>query len=136
MSKRLRIEKDLWSPKSRGGLDEFFAGEFYEDQSFICRACGRSSVFTAEQQKYTYEVKKALIHQKHVLCENCFKRRYELIAESRSFVEAWARDKRSLKGNRADLRRWRKVLEKLPTYGVRHDTARIRMLTRLLENAS
>jgi hypothetical protein len=136
MSKRLRIEKDLWSPKSRGGLDEFFAGEFYEDKSFVCRACGRPSVFTAEQQKYTYEVKKALIYQEHVLCERCFKERNKLEAASKAFLQSWSRNKAALKAKRDQLIRWKEILELLPKFGVRQDTARIRMLARLIRNAA
>ena len=136
MSKRLRIEKDLWSPKSRGGLDEFFAGEFYEDKSFVCRACGRPGVFTAEQQKYTYEVKKALVYQEHVLCERCFKERNRLAAAAKVFLESWSADRAALKAKPGQLARWKEVLELLPKYGVRQDTARIRMLARLIRNAA
>ena len=130
------VDKELWSEKSRGSLDYVFAQASYEDKPFACRACGRKSVFTAEQQKYTYEVKKAFTWEQHVLCSACFKQRNELTAESTALAAAWVRDKASLASNAPALRRWKEVLEVLPKYGVRKDTARIRMLTRRLESAT
>jgi Probable zinc-ribbon domain len=135
-TKRVRVQLELWAPKSRGGLDEYFAGEFYEDKPFDCRACGKPSVFTAEQQKYTYEVKKALIHEQHVLCESCFTERTRLEAASVAFLKLWKHNKAVLQAHVGELGRWKEVLVLLPKYGVRQDTARIRMLTKLLAKAS
>jgi hypothetical protein len=93
-------------------------------------------VFTAEQQKYTYEVKKALIYQEHVLCERCFKERNKLEAASKAFLQSWSKNKAALKAKPGQLIRWREIVELLPKYGVRQDTARIRMLARLIRNAA
>jgi len=134
-SKRVRIEREQWSPGSRGGLDEFFAGEFYEDKPYLCRACGHRSVFTAEQQQYAYEVKKALIYRERVLCESCFGERRRLEAASNDFLASWSKNKAALKANGGELRRWKEILELLPKYGARQDTARIGMLTKLIEDA-
>jgi len=132
----VRIDKEQWSEKSRGGLDYVFASEFYEDKPFTCIACGQKAVFTAEQQKYTYEVKKAFTWEQHVLCATCFQQHNELLAEAAVFSASWESDKASLKGDRAALQRWKVVLELLPTYGIRKDAARIRMLTKLLQNVA
>ena len=134
--KSVRVKKELWSEKSKAGLDYAFAGQFYEDQRFTCRACGKPSVFTAEQQKYTYEVKKAYTWEQHVLCQACFSRRNKLEAKSADFAALWKKNKKGLKDDRAALRRWKEVLESLPRYGVPEDKARIRMITTLLDNAA
>jgi Probable zinc-ribbon domain len=130
------VDKDRWSEKSQGGLDYVFAPENYEDKPFACRACGQKAVFTAEQQKYTYEVKKAFTWEQHVLCAACFRQRNELLAEATVFAASWAKDKALLKRDRSALQRWKEVLELLPTYGIRKDGARIRMLTKALENVA
>ena len=130
------VNKELWSEKSREGLDYVFAGESYEDKPFQCRTCGARSIFTAEQQKYTYEVKKAYTWEQHVLCQNCFRVRNQLSAESASFLAAWKNDKRAAEENVQGVRRWKEILELLPQYGVRKDTARIRMLSKVLSNAA
>ena len=112
-----------------------FAGEYYEDKSYVCRACGQASVFTAEQQKYAYEVKKALIYQERVLCESCFGERKRLEVASNDFLASWSENRGALKANGSALRRWKEILELLPKYGARQETARIKMLTRLIEDA-
>ena len=134
--KPILIDKELWSEKSKGGLDYVFAAELYEDKPFSCRACGQESIFTAEQQQYTYEVKKAAIDEQHVLCPVCFQQRNELFAESAALAASWTQDKALVKNNLLILRRWKEVLELLPKYGIRKDTARIRMLAKLLQNAA
>lgn len=132
----VQMNKDLWSEASRRGLDYAFASEFYEDIPFVCFTCGAKSIFTAEQQKYTYEVKKAYVWARHVLCPTCFKKKNELSAESASFLATWLQDKGTIATNPARISRWKDVLELLPKYGERKDTARIRMLSKLLENAA
>jgi hypothetical protein len=131
--KRVPVDKELWSEKARGSLDHVFAEAFYEDKPFNCRACGMSSVFTAEQQKYTYEVKKEYTWVQHVLCPVCFERRNKLAAESTASLAVWVRDRAVLTTNAMFLQRWKQVLEDLPQYGIRKDTARIRMLQKLLQ---
>lgn len=42
--------------------------EFYEDIAFVCKRCGAAETWTALQQKWWYEVRKASIHSK---CKNC-----------------------------------------------------------------
>lgn len=130
------VEKELWSEESRNSLDYVFASDFYEDQPFSCRACGLESIFTAEQQKYTYEVKKTFTWERHVLCQSCFQRRNELSAEAAVFQAAWTQDKAALKRDYSSLQRWMEVLEQLPSFGIRKDAARIRMLKKLLNNAA
>jgi hypothetical protein len=59
------VDKEQWSEQSRRGLDYIFAAEHYEDIEFDCYACRAPSVFTAEQQKTLYEVKKAYVWARH-----------------------------------------------------------------------
>jgi hypothetical protein len=108
----------------------------YFDEYYWCAKCRKPSVFTALQQKEAFEVQKRYIHQRRELCPACHRRRYELIAEAKAFSAAWEKDKVALKANRASLQRWKEVLELLPTYGAREDTARIRMLSKLLQDSA
>jgi len=43
----------------------------YVDRPFTCRDCGTKEVWTAEQQKWYYEVAKGSIHAKAVRCRAC-----------------------------------------------------------------
>ncbi len=133
--KPVTVEKDLWSESSRRSGDYLLIGDFYEDKPFSCRVCGANAVFTAEQQKYAYEVKKAHTWEQHLLCLECFEQRNTLIAEAATYAAEWARTKAQFRQKPAAIRRWKEVLEILPRFGVRKDSARIRMLAKLLDAA-
>jgi hypothetical protein len=44
---------------------------FYEDYEFTCVDCGRHEVWTAEQQKWWYEVAKGSIYSRAMRCRAC-----------------------------------------------------------------
>jgi len=47
---------------------------FYVDKSFVCRDCGVEEIWTAEQQKWLYEVAKGHIDSTAVRCRTCRKK--------------------------------------------------------------
>jgi len=49
--------------------------EFYLDYEFECRDCGSREVWTAEQQKWWYEVAKGHIDSLAVRCRQCRQKR-------------------------------------------------------------
>lgn len=44
---------------------------YYEDVPFVCRDCGSEEVWTAEQQKWYYEIAKGPIYAGAVRCRDC-----------------------------------------------------------------
>jgi hypothetical protein len=54
---------------------------FYEDKPFTCVDCGKEEVWTAEQQKWWYEVAKGPIYSTAIRCRPCRKARRD--AESK-----------------------------------------------------
>jgi hypothetical protein len=132
---RFPVETDQWSEQSRGGLDEAFAPKFYQDKHFVCRTCGEAATFSAAEQKHALEIQKVLIHKRRVLCQTCFERRKELLAEAALALAEWTNNKANILASIERIRRWKALLECLPSYGGRRDTARIRMLDRLLHAA-
>src|SRR5947209_7593740 len=44
---------------------------FYEDREFACVDCGKHEVWTAEQQKWWYEVAKGSIYSGAIRCREC-----------------------------------------------------------------
>ena len=46
---------------------------FYEDTPFTCRDCGKQEVWTAEQQKWWFEVAKGSIYSSAIRCRSCRK---------------------------------------------------------------
>lgn len=53
----------------------------YKTYGYYCWRCRERALFTAADQKYTYEVNKAHIDQKRILCEGCWKRLNAITAE-------------------------------------------------------
>ncbi|MBS0308803.1 MAG: zinc-ribbon domain containing protein, partial [Proteobacteria bacterium] len=51
-----------WSESSQQSVSAAWTTE-YTSLRYKCWRCGESSVFSAEEQRYTYEVKKANINQ-------------------------------------------------------------------------
>lgn len=44
---------------------------FYVDVNFKCQDCGSAEIWTAEQQKWFYEVAKGSLHATAVRCRDC-----------------------------------------------------------------
>ncbi|MCE3603833.1 zinc-ribbon domain-containing protein [Massilia sp. P8910] len=62
-----------WSAQSQNSVPcQFGWVTHYTDKAYVCRTCGTPCIFTAQDQKYTYEVKKAYIDQKRNLCRPCW----------------------------------------------------------------
>jgi hypothetical protein len=56
---------------------------FYVDKLVVCRECGAKEVWTAEQQKWWYEVAKGNINSIAVKCRSCRKKDNERRAAAR-----------------------------------------------------
>jgi hypothetical protein len=108
----------------------------YKDIHYKCWHCQADSVFTAVDQKYTYEEKKAPIDQRRVLCEVCWREALGIAAQLQECKNLWASSKQSLREDEAFLRRWLALLESQERYvPYRKDLARKNMLRKLLGNA-
>jgi len=91
-------------------------------------------LFTAEDQKYTFEVKKASIDQRRKLCAECWSASHALKAKLAQHDARWAESKDVLRTNREFLSGW---LELLTEWGqfepYKKDVAKINMLRGLLD---
>lgn len=50
---------------------------YYEDLEYVCRDCGRREIWTADQQKWWYEVAKGPIQSTAIRCRECRRLRAE-----------------------------------------------------------
>jgi NADH:ubiquinone oxidoreductase subunit E len=90
-------------------------------------------VFTAQDQKFTFEVKKAPIDQRRILCEDCWKQSNQIATELSENERRWAKEKPALANKREFLVQWLELLQEREKYvPYRPDTARKNMLKRLL----
>lgn len=139
--KKKELQKNLipanpenWSEKSKQSVAyDFGFRKEYGDIHYQCRRCKKPSIFTAEQQKYTYEVKKAYIDQRRILCTECWKESNEIAGRIRSCEELWADSKEALKNNFEFLSEWLNLLARHEEYvPYKPNTAIKNMLEKLL----
>src|ERR1700739_2244339 len=104
-----------WSEKSQRSVSFLFTSK-YEDRKYKCWSCGRPAVFTAEDQKYTYEVRKASIDQQRMLCAECWRGSLQISRDLDSCESRWATAKSTLEADRMFLSHWLDLLEKREHY--------------------
>ncbi len=105
----------------------------YHDNKYSCWRCKKVSVFSAEDQKYTYEVKKAPIDQQRILCTDCWRLSLQIGKEIESCEANWASSKVALSKDKQFLSRWLQLLISKEEYvPYRPNTAAKNRLQRLL----
>jgi hypothetical protein len=124
-----------WSEKSKQSV-AFHFKRSYTDIEYKCWRCKAECVFTAQDQKYTFEAKKASVDQRRSLCAECWSQSHRVRAELEDCARQWEGGKAELQRNRAFLARWLELLVLLEEYvPYKPDTAKKNMLNKLLANA-
>jgi hypothetical protein len=125
-----------WSEKSQGSVGAYFT-KAYEDRLYKCRRCGKDSVFSAIDQKYTYEIKKAPIDQDRVLCAECWKESLAVTKALREHELKWRQYKPKLKQDAKFLGGWLELIQLSKEFSpYKANTAIENMIKRLIdENA-
>ena len=128
-------DPELWSEKSKQSV-AFWFGRDYQDKPYNCWHCQAASIFTAQDQKYTFEVLKASIDQRRILCQACWLESNRIRAALRDCEEQWSLCKAQLQAAKIFLGCWLGLLLALEKYvPYKPDTAKKNMLSKLLANA-
>ena len=134
LPKSVPADPSQWSEQSKQTVSYLF--DFvreYTDKPFDCWRCGAACVFSAEDQKYTFEVKKASIDQRRKFCAACWSESHRLKARLADFEARWADEKRTLQADQKFLGDWLEILDRWKEFEpYRKDVARINMLRKLL----
>jgi len=126
-------DPEQWSEDSKRSVAyEFRPARPYRDKAYVCWRCKAPDVFTAAEQKHTYEVQKANISQQRVLCRACHREWVRLESEAGECRRRWAAERATLRNDLEFLRRWLGVLEALPGYNGATDEANATMVRRLI----
>jgi len=127
------VNPNQWSKSSKRSTIFHIPPSHYEDISYQCARCGENAVFTAAEQKLTFEGRKAYIWQRRVVCPDCWRERQRIERGIRECTTRWKAHKTELQRDAEFLRRWFELLQTYPNYGGRKNHAGIRMLRRLLD---
>jgi hypothetical protein len=128
-------DPSLWSEKSKQSYAFNYIRE-YKDIPYKCWHCQADCLFTALDQKYTFEVKKASIDQRRTLCSQCWSESHRIRNDLQNCEDQWAAAKQILKSDKDFLSHWLQLLTLLEKYvPYKPDTAKKNMLGKLLADA-
>lgn len=122
----------LWFEQSQRSVSASWTKE-YRDIPYRCWRCKVHAIYTAQDQKYTFEVLKAPIDQRRTLCENCWRASLAIARDLKGFEGRWGAEKSALRKDKKFLAEWLRMLEAQEKYvAYKPDTARKNMLKKLL----
>lgn len=105
----IAADRNQWSKQSKRSVSFHFKRE-YVDEPYACLRCEASCVFTALDQKYAFEVKKASIDQRRNFCADCWAESHRMRAAIVACEERWATEKTSLRADPEFLGEWLALL--------------------------
>jgi len=128
-----RIDREQWSQSSKQSYEYELCSEgSYGDLHYNCAKCGAAAVFTAEEQKHSFEVKKNDIRQQRIHCPACNAELFRLRTRERACQARWSADRKTLARDEAFLREWLGILVAIPRYAPRYRNSMGDRLARLL----
>ena len=137
MTVQVPIDRSSWSPASQrssgGHYDE--RASHYEGIAYRCRACSKACVFSPEQQKLAYEVRKKFVWWLPALCQQCADELVSLTARDRELQARWNESRERLASDRKFLEEWLKVMLGRAHCG-KYNSSLETMLVRLLREGS
>jgi hypothetical protein len=125
-------DPEQWSEQSKHSVAYHYKRD-YVDKPFKCWRCSAACTFTALDQKYTFEIKKASIDQRRKFCATCWSESNQLRAALSEYDARWAAEKSGLRTNIEFLTEWLELLTRWKQFApYNHDIAKINMVRRLL----
>jgi Probable zinc-ribbon domain len=121
-----------WSERSQHSISFHYVRE-YDDTTYNCRRCKKSAIFSAADQQYTYEVKKAPIDQRRILCADCWRESLAIERDIKLCEQRWSESKTALRSDASFLTGWMELLTSQEGYVPYHpNVATKNMLRKLL----
>jgi hypothetical protein len=133
--KKLRVNKDAYSDSSKKSVGFEYLDDYYEDTKYRCKKCYKQDVFTAEEQKKTFEVKKAYMWQQRFLCNLCYQEMSSIKKELNEIDSNYLENKEAVMGNEELLKKWLYLLKEYPKYWQKENTAKIVFVKKAISNA-
>lgn len=129
---RVTADPEQWSRSSKQSYG-YDAVKYYEDISFNCWRCESPAVFTAEEQKHAFEIRKVYIWRRKLLCDDCWSKRQRIEDIINDSQAKWNTEKDKVRMDKAFLLQWLAALRSYPQYKGRSNHATIRMIEKLLK---
>ena len=131
--KSVPADPSKWSARSQRSMSFHYVKE-YSDITYNCWRCKKPALFSASDQQHTYEVRKAPIDQRRILCEECWRESLVIGRDIRSCEQQWKESKESLRFDASFLTRWLHLLSSREEFvPYRANIAAKNMLRKLLD---
>lgn len=130
--KQVPLNKEAYSESSKRSVGFEFLGEFYEDIRYQCEKCTKSTVFTAAEQKETYEVKRRYMWQQRFLCNECHGEMVDIKIELQEVEKYYCSNKKQSLQDREFLLNWLRLLNEYPTYWKNGNPSRVTFVKKAL----
>ena len=128
----VKINKNAWSEKSKESLNYVFAKKFYENIIYTCRKCKKESIFSAEEQKISYEIQNNYIDQKKIFCEKCYINYKELKKQIHGYETKWQTESEKTKNTATYISEWLSAMNEMQSYGKPINEAMAKNLHKLI----
>ncbi|WLQ17229.1 hypothetical protein O5O45_15010 [Hahella aquimaris] len=130
---RVKANKELW-PETIKNSHDFHNPlfDFYYDSQYVCRKCKKTTIWSAEQQKYEIEVLKKDYYGK-VLCEPCYEKYNSLKGRIREYERLWLMETESSKAHAGYIAKWLADIQEFKAYTDKYSRGMEHKLRRLLE---
>ena len=123
--KKVRINREAFSDSSKNSVGHEFLGDYYENIQYKCIKCKKPAVFSAQEQKETFEMRKEYMWAKRVLCPLCWREMRGIKKDLGIKEQFYLQNKESVLGDQGFLKEWLELLENYPKFGKKVDSARI-----------
>jgi hypothetical protein len=131
---RYKAEKERYSESSKRSYGWQLRGGYYADIEYVCRKCKRKSVFSAFEQKKSFENRNEYLDQCRVFCSECWRKGRQLKAKLREMEQKYCEDKAKWLSEREFLLEWLNLLKEYAPYTRRPNVMRMRFIEKHLTN--
>ena len=126
------LDRDNYSESSKRSVGFEYLGGFYASINYRCKKCYQSAIFTAIEQKESFEIKKKYMWQKRLLCNKCHKEMYLVKKELLDIYSSYCCNKKTLLMDEVFLSRWLLLLNEYPKYAQKGNPSRVKFVTKAL----
>jgi hypothetical protein len=133
---KVRVDPERYSESSKRsyGYEIINRKNYYSDINYTCSKCKADAVYTALEQKKSYENRKEYICSTRILCGRCWHEKRVLKKEAQLIEKDYCENKEDFLKDEAKLMRWLWVLIEYSKFTYRYNKSRVIFLEKHLKN--
>ena len=129
---KVPLDKEAYSGSSKRSAGFECLGDYYENIRYQCKKCTGSAIFTAEEQKETYEIKKRYMWQQRFLCNKCYVEMVSIKNKLQEMEQYYCDNKEQSRQDRKFLLCWLRLLNEYSAYWKKGNPSRVKFIKKAL----